>query len=72
MTSILSHMQCKIIRHVKKPENVTHPQQKNQSIETDPWTTQISELLDMELEITVTQTIGCKTGLRMYCKTQGI
>lgn len=57
-------MQYKIIRHVKKLESMTHPQQKNQSIETDPWATQIFELLDMELEISVTQTIGCKTELK--------
>ena len=68
MTSILSSMQHKIIRHTKKLKNVTHPQQKNQSVERDPWATQIFELLDIELKISMTHTIGCKIGLKCIVK----
>lgn len=44
---IMSDIQLKMIRHTKRQESMTHnEEEKNQSIETDPKLTQMSELAD--------------------------
>lgn len=42
----MSDIQLKIIRHTKRQENITHNEEKNQSIETDLKLIQMLELAD--------------------------
>lgn len=42
----MSDIQWKIIRHTKRQENITHNEEKNQSIETDLKLMQMLELAD--------------------------
>lgn len=43
-------IQIKITRHTKQQENVTHNEEKDQPIETDPEMTQLIELVNKELK----------------------
>lgn len=46
----MSSIQSKIIRHTKKQENMTHNEEKNQSIQSDPETIQMIELVDKDIK----------------------
>lgn len=43
-------IQIKITRRTKKQENMTHNEEKDQPIETDPEITQLIELVNKELK----------------------
>lgn len=49
----MSITQYKIIRHMKKQENVTHTQKKGQWIETKPERTHLLELADIATMIPI-------------------
>lgn len=51
----MSDIQLKLIRHTKRQKSMTHNEEKkNQSIETDPKLTQMSELADKTGQAVIT------------------
>lgn len=50
---IMSDIQTKITRHTKKQKNMTHNEENNQSIETNPEPTQMLESEDEDIMIAI-------------------